>query len=53
MSDDVKEKITAIIARMPEWLRQELASKESSTRERAEEALSAMIAAALTDADLA
>jgi hypothetical protein len=40
-------------ARMPEWLRQELASKESSTRERAEEALSAMITAALTEADLA
>lgn len=39
--------ITAVIARAPEWIRQELLSKEPSTRARAEEALAAMITDAL------
>lgn len=51
MHDDLQATITAIIARVPEWIRQELLSKESSTRERAEEALGAMIAGALKEAE--
>lgn len=49
MQDDLQATITAIIARMPEWVRQELLSKEQATRARAEEALAAMIAGALKD----
>lgn len=50
MSDDLQTTITATIARAPEWIRQELLSKEKGTRERAEEALGAMIAGALREA---
>jgi hypothetical protein len=50
MSDDLQTVITATIARAPEWIRQELLSREKSTRERAEEALGAMIAGALKEA---
>lgn len=39
--------ITDIIGRAPEWVRQDLLAKEPSNRQRAEEALAAMIAAAL------
>ena len=49
MQDDLQATITATIARVPEWIRQELLSKETSTRARAEEALAAMIAAALKE----
>lgn len=49
MQDDLQATITAIIARTPEWVRQELLSKEHATRARAEEALAAMIANALKD----
>jgi hypothetical protein len=51
MSDDLQPTITATIARAPEWIRQELLSKEKGTRERAEEALGAMIAGALREAE--
>lgn len=51
MSDDLQAKITAVIARAPDWIRQELFSKENSTRARAEEALAAMIASALKDSN--
>lgn len=51
MSDDVQATITAVIARAPEWIRQELLSKEESMRVRAEEALAAMIAGALREAE--
>lgn len=53
MQDDLQATITAIIARTPEWVRQELLSKEQATRARAEEALAAMIANALKDAQSA
>ncbi|MEG3177708.1 hypothetical protein U1872_15830 [Sphingomonas sp. RB3P16] len=47
MNDDPLAVLTATIARTPEWIRQELLSKEKATRARAEEALAAMIAGAL------
>jgi hypothetical protein len=50
MTDDLQATITAIIGRAPDWIRQELLSKDKSTRARAEEALGAMIAGALKDA---
>lgn len=50
MQDDLQATVTALIARAPEWVRQELSSKEQATRARAEEALAAMIAGALKDA---
>lgn len=53
VQDDPQAAITAIIARTPEWVRQELLSKEQATRARAEEALAAMIAVALKDAQSA
>ena len=39
--------ITDVIGRAPEWVRYELMAKDPSNRQRAEEALAAMIAAAL------
>jgi hypothetical protein len=51
MQDDLQAKITAIIARAPEWIRQGLLSKEQATRARPEEALAAMTAGALTSAE--
>lgn len=51
MNPNLQATITAILAHAPEWIRQELSSKEKPTRARAEEALAAMIAAALKDAE--
>ncbi|WHU04339.1 DUF6771 family protein [Sphingomonas sp. NIBR02145] len=51
MSDPLQSAIADIIARAPEWIRQEMATKDHATRERAEEALAAMIANALKEAD--
>ena len=51
MKDTLQATITSILQRAPEWIRQELSSKEKATRARAEEALAAMIASALHDAD--
>ncbi|MFZ5747864.1 MAG: hypothetical protein ACOY45_09440 [Pseudomonadota bacterium] len=51
MSENLQATITAIIARTPDWIRQELLSKEKATRERAEEALGAMIAGAFEETD--
>lgn len=39
--------ITAAVERAPDWVRQDLTSKEDSVRRRAEETLAAMISAAL------
>ena len=47
MRDDLTAAVNAVLARTPEWVRRDLASKELSERQRAEEALAAMIAAAL------
>ena len=49
MSETLQARIAAILARTPDWIRQELQSKEAGTRERAEEALAAMIAAVLDE----
>ena len=49
-SDDIAAKITKVVAGAPEWLRQDLVSKDTLIRARAEETLSAMIAAALSPA---
>ena len=43
--------ISATVAKTPEWLRIELASKDATARLRAEEALAAIIADALASAD--
>ena len=51
MNIDIQATITATIARAPEWIRQELLSKEKATRARAEEALAAMISGALQQND--
>lgn len=47
MNDDIQI-ITAVIAKAPMWIRQDLASPEAATRLRAEETLAAMIKAALS-----
>ena len=43
----VNDTITAVLARAPDWLRNDLAARDATMRERAEETLAAMIAAAL------
>jgi hypothetical protein len=43
--------ICATVAKAPEWIRVELASKDAAARLRAEEALAAIIASALADAE--
>ncbi|MCE7797106.1 hypothetical protein LWE61_11110 [Sphingobium sufflavum] len=39
--------ISQMVAKLPDWLRHDLAAKDKKSRERAEEALSAMIAATI------
>ena len=51
MNDQLQQKITAIIARAPDWMRQDLLSKDAVIRQRAEETLGAMIAGALNDTE--
>jgi len=46
-SDDTAATITRVIENAPDWLRQDLALKDSGLRTRAEETLAAMIATAL------
>lgn len=41
--------VSDILARAPEWIRKDLASKEAASRTRAEEALAALIGAALSE----
>jgi hypothetical protein len=43
VTDTQQTMLEAVIARAPEWIRQELVSKDKAMRERAEEALAAMI----------
>ena len=48
MTDSIIVKIVAELLRhTPEWIRTDLATKDSAARSRAEETLAAMIAAAL------
>lgn len=51
MTEDLQSTISTIIQRAPEWLRHDLVSKDKATRQRAEEALAAIIANALGDGD--
>lgn len=48
MSEEIQTAVNTVIARTPEWIRHDLASKDAAARERAEEALAAMIASALS-----
>lgn len=47
MIDALAASVNRVLARAPEWIRHNLVSSEASTRSRAEEALAAMIAAAM------
>lgn len=49
MTEQLSDTITELLAKTPEWVRQGLLSKEPGLRTRAEEALAAMIAAAVAD----
>ncbi len=53
MTDTLQATIASILQRAPDWIRQELLSKEKATRARAEEALAAMISNALNVTDAA
>jgi len=46
-SDEVTAKIARVVEHAPDWLRQDLSSRDVAVRARAEETLVAMIAAAL------
>ena len=47
MTDQQHAVLTSVVQRAPEWIRHDLLAKEPGARQRAEEALAAMIAAAL------
>ena len=49
MMDKQLAVITGVVRRAPEWIRHDLLTKDPTGRQRAEEALAAMIAAALGD----
>ena len=49
MIDVLSQRILAALARAPDWLRRDLSSKNDVNVQRAEEALSAMIANALSE----
>ncbi len=51
--DDVQPIILAAVERAPPWVRHDLTSTEATIRARAEEAMAAIIAQALRDADRA
>jgi len=48
-SEELDRLISAAVARIPEWVRNELSSKDVVLRTRAEETLAFMIAGALAD----
>ncbi|PJI88466.1 hypothetical protein [Sphingomonas koreensis] len=50
MSTELLDIVHAVVAKAPQWIRQDLLSKEALVRERAEEALAAMIASAIEEA---
>ncbi len=50
MNETLQATVNAIIARAPEWIRHDLASKDQNSRTRAEETLAAMITNALAEA---
>jgi hypothetical protein len=47
MKSELIEVVTKLLKKAPVWLRHDLASEDKAARTRAEEALAAMIAAAL------
>jgi hypothetical protein len=49
MNDALQATITSVIARAPDWMRQDLVSKDAIVRQRAEETLGAMIANAMNE----
>jgi hypothetical protein len=49
MHDNLLESVTEVLRKAPVWLRHDLASENKAARTRAEEALAAMIAAALDE----
>jgi hypothetical protein len=49
MNDAHAPTVAKLLNKMPDWLRHDLASKDNAIRARAEEALTAMIMAALGD----
>lgn len=51
MDDQLVGLIQRVLAKTPEWLRNDLGSVEAAARERAEETLAAMIGSALQPAD--
>lgn len=53
MQGDLSNGIRQMLGRMPQWLRVDLSATDVMLRERAEDALSAMIMAALAGADTA
>lgn len=46
MHEDHALRLRSAIARLPDWLRRDLASKDEASRQRAEEALAAIILSA-------
>jgi len=50
MESNVYRDMCAVIARLPEWIRAELSSKDTAARLRAEEALAAIVVNALGNA---
>ena len=50
MSTQLLYIVHAVVAKAPIWIRQDLLSKDAPVRERAEEALAAMIASAIDEA---
>jgi len=50
MNDTFHAVTMAVVARLPEWVRHDLTSKDQSVRTRAEETLAAMITSALNEA---
>lgn len=48
MSDHLAKKISEVVRKAPDWARRELLSDDQSRRQRAEETMAAMIAAALS-----
>lgn len=50
MSTELHDIVHTVVAKAPIWIRQDLLSKDALVRERAEEALAAMIASAIDEA---
>ncbi|WP_164857338.1 hypothetical protein [Sphingomonas crocodyli] len=46
---DINRRLQEKIAQLPEWLRQDLTSKDEAIRTRAEDALAAILSATLKD----